>query len=73
MSVEIVTSPMQGIVSSLCVTVGDEVNEGDVLCLIEAMKMLMPIESSVRGKVTEIYTEEKKPLVKGEKILAVEY
>lgn len=73
MSVEIVTSPMQGIISSICVTVGDEVNEGDVLCLIEAMKMLTPIESSVRGVVKEIHAEEKKSVAKDEKILAIEY
>lgn len=73
MSVEIVTSPMQGIVSSICVTVGDEVNEGDVLCLIEAMKMLTPIEANLSGKITEIYTDEKKSIAKDERILAIEY
>ena len=72
MSLEVVTSPMQGIVSSLCVAVGDEVSEGDVLCLIEAMKMLTPIESGVNGKVKEIHTEEKKSVAKDEKILVIE-
>ena len=72
MALEVVTSPMQGIVSSMCVAVGDEVTEGDVLCLIEAMKMLTPIESNVRGKVTEIYTEEKKSVARNEKLLVIE-
>ena len=73
MSVRIVTSPLQGIVSSLCVGVGDEVNEGDVLCLIEAMKMLTPIESDVRGKIIEIYTGEKQAVARDEKVMAIKY
>jgi len=72
MSLETVVSPMQGIVSSLCVAVGDNVSEGDVLCLIEAMKMLTPIESSVSGKVKEIYTGEKKSVARDEKLLVIE-
>jgi len=73
MSVQVVTSPMQGIISSLCVAEGDEVSEGDVLCLIEAMKMLTPIESDVRGKVIEIYTREKQSVARDEKIMSIEY
>jgi len=72
MSTEIITSPMQGIVSSLCVAVGDEVDEGDVLCLIEAMKMLTQIESSVKGRVAAIHTEEKKSVARNEKLLVIE-
>jgi biotin carboxyl carrier protein len=73
MSTEIITSPLQGIVSSLCVAVGDKVSEGDVLCLLEAMKMLTPVESSVSGKVAEIHVEEKKSVARGEKLLAIEF
>ena len=73
MSVQVVTSPMQGIISSLCVAVGDEVREGDVLCLIEAMKMLTPIESNVMGKVVEIYAGEKQSVARNEKIMSIEY
>ena len=72
MAIEVVVSPMQGIVSSLCVAVGDDVNEGDVLCMIEAMKMLTPIESTVNGKVKEIHTEEKKSVARDEKLLVIE-
>ena len=73
MSIEIVTSPMQGIISSVCVKVGEEVCEGDVLCMIEAMKMLTPVESALAGKVREIYTEEKRPVGRDEKIMSIEY
>jgi biotin carboxyl carrier protein len=73
MSTEIIISPLQGIISSLCVAVGDDVSEGDVLCLIEAMKMLTPVESSVNGKVAEIHIEEMKSVARGEKLLAIEF
>lgn len=63
---------MQGILASLCVAVGDEVSEGDVLCMIEAMKMLTPIESNVKGTVKEIHTEEKKSVARDERLLVIE-
>ncbi len=72
MSVEVIVSPMQGIISSLFVGVGDEVSAGDVLYMIEVMKMLTPIESNVKGKVTEIYALETKTVARGEKLLAIE-
>ena len=68
MKIDIVVSPIQGIVSTLFVTVGDNIAEGDVLCLIEAMKMLTPIESNINGKMAKIYIEEKKPVSRGEKL-----
>lgn len=73
MSVDIVVSPMQGIVANICVSVGDEVSEGDTLCMIEAMKMLTPIESNVNGKVIEIHTEEKAAVARDAKLVSLEY
>jgi biotin carboxyl carrier protein len=72
-SVEEIVSPMQAIVSSICVAVDDQVNEGDMLCLIEAMKMLTPIESPVTGKVLKIYVKERSSVAKNDKLLDVEY
>ena len=39
------------------VNVGDEVKKGDVLCSIEAMKMMNEVRSSVGGKVLKILAE----------------
>jgi acetyl-CoA carboxylase biotin carboxyl carrier protein len=39
------------------VSVGDNVNEGNVLCIIEAMKLMNEIESEVSGKIVKILVE----------------
>ncbi|WP_297631890.1 acetyl-CoA carboxylase biotin carboxyl carrier protein [uncultured Clostridium sp.] len=40
--------------SSKFVAVGDEVKSGDVLCIIEAMKLMNEIESEINGKLVEV-------------------
>ncbi len=49
-----VNAPMPGKVLSVRVKVGDTVQEGDVVCTIEAMKMEMPISASASGTVASI-------------------
>jgi biotin carboxyl carrier protein len=49
-----INAPMPGKVLSVRVAVGDQVKEGDTVCTLEAMKMEMPISSSVSGTVTEV-------------------
>lgn len=39
------------------VKVGDHVNKGDTICIIEAMKMMTEVKSTVSGTVTEIKVE----------------
>jgi len=53
-AVDRITSPMPGQVISLTVGMGDEVAEGDVLMVIEAMKMEHNINAPRRGKVSSI-------------------
>ena len=50
-----VTSPITGKVVNIKVNVGDEVKEGDVLLIIEAMKMENEIHSPVDGVVEDIF------------------
>jgi len=50
-----VTSPITGKVVNIKVNVGDEVKEGDVLLVVEAMKMENEIHSPVDGVVEEIF------------------
>ncbi|MFB6249841.1 MAG: acetyl-CoA carboxylase biotin carboxyl carrier protein, partial [Salinibacter sp.] len=44
------------------VEVGDSVGEGDVLCIIEAMKLMNEIECETSGTVQEILVEDAEPV-----------
>lgn len=44
------------------VKVGDQVNEGDVVCIVEAMKLFNEIESEVSGKVVKVLVEDAAPV-----------
>ena len=44
------------------VEVGDNVKEGDVLCIIEAMKLLNEIESEVSGKIVKFLVDDATPV-----------
>ncbi len=74
-----VTSPMVGTFyrspspgSKVFVEVGQRVNVGDILCIIEAMKMLNQIESDKAGVVTAILVENGEPVEYGEPLFVVE-
>ncbi len=49
-----VVAPLQGTVMAVPVTVGDTVEVGDVICVLEAMKMENPIRTTLAGTVTEV-------------------
>jgi len=44
------------------VNVGDEIKEGDVVCIIEAMKLFNEIEAEVTGKVVKVLVEDNSPV-----------
>ena len=50
-----ILAPLQGTVQTIKVKVGDSVNAGDVVAIIEAMKMENDIPATTSGKVTNIY------------------
>jgi pyruvate carboxylase subunit B len=53
-----VVSPMQGLLLKVNVKVGDHVALGDVVCVLEAMKMQNDITAARAGTVTEVYVKE---------------
>ena len=53
-----VLAPMQGLIVKLPLKPGDEVKLGDVVAVLEAMKMQNDIVTTVAGKVTGIYVKE---------------
>jgi acetyl-CoA carboxylase biotin carboxyl carrier protein len=46
----------------LFVEVGQSISEGDVLCVIEAMKLFNEIESEVTGKIVKILVDDSSPI-----------
>ncbi|WP_022835926.1 acetyl-CoA carboxylase biotin carboxyl carrier protein [Salisaeta longa] len=54
------------------VSVGDTVETGDVLCIIEAMKIMNEIESPVSGTVKEILVEDAEPVEFDQPLFIVE-
>ena len=53
------------------VTVGDEVTEDTVVCIIEAMKVMNEIKAECRGTITEIAAEGGKPVQFGQTLFRV--
>lgn len=51
---------------------GDMVNKGQVLCIIEAMKLFNEIESDISGRVVKILVENGTPVEYGEKLYAID-
>ena len=44
------------------VKVGDSISAGDVVCIIEAMKLFNEIESEVGGKIVKVVAEDASPV-----------
>ena len=53
------------------IRVGDTVEKGDVLCIIEAMKMMNEIKSDFRGKIVSIDLEDGAPVEFGQSIITI--
>ena len=53
------------------VEVGQHVNVGDTLCIIEAMKMLNQIEADKAGEIVEILVENGQPVEYGEPLFVI--
>jgi acetyl-CoA carboxylase biotin carboxyl carrier protein len=74
-----VTAPMVGTYyaspspgAKVFVELGSEVNVGDTLCIIEAMKMMNQIESDKAGRVTAILVKNGEPVEFGQPLFIVE-
>lgn len=74
-----ITSPMVGTFykspspdSDPFVREGSQVKQGDVVCIIEAMKMMNEIKSEIDGTVTEICVEDGQPVEFGQVLMYVE-
>lgn len=66
-----VVAPLQGTVQKIKVKVGDTVNSGDVVAIIEAMKMENDIPANATGKVVAIHVSEGSKVSSGDAILDI--
>ena len=74
-----IKSPMVGTIylqpepgANKFINVGDDVKSGQTLLIIEAMKTMNPIESSLQGKVTKILVENEQAVEFGQPLVLVE-
>ena len=51
--------------------VGDVVKKGQVLCIIEAMKLMNEINAEIDGEVVKVYVENGQPVQYGERLFAI--
>ena len=75
----IVTSPIVGTFYAApspdkapFVQVGDTVSTGDVVCIIESMKLMNEINSEFSGRVAEIFVNNGEPVEYGQKLMRIE-
>ena len=54
------------------VSVGDEVKKGDVICIIEAMKLFNEIEAEVSGKIVKVLADDSSPVEYDQPLFLIE-
>lgn len=70
---EAITAPLPGKILRVDVTVGNTVQEGGVICTIEAMKMENPILSPAKASVVEVAVSPGQIVKTGQKLAVIEY
>jgi acetyl-CoA/propionyl-CoA carboxylase biotin carboxyl carrier protein len=68
----VLSSPIQGTVLKVAVEKGQEVEEGALICVIEAMKMENEITAHRAGKLTELGVSEGGSVATGDAIAKIE-
>lgn len=76
---EYITAPMVGTFykssapgNPAFVEVGQEVNSGDTLCIIEAMKLMNEVKATKNAKIVKVLVENGQVVKKGDKLFAIE-
>jgi acetyl-CoA carboxylase biotin carboxyl carrier protein len=67
-----VEAHITGTVWKIEVSVGDQVDEGDTVVILESMKMEMPVEAEDPGTVKEINCEEGQSVQEGDVLVVLE-
>jgi acetyl-CoA carboxylase biotin carboxyl carrier protein len=67
-----VEAHITGTVWKIEVAVGDNVDEGDTVVILESMKMEMPVEAEDAGRVAEILCEEGQAVNEGDALVVLD-
>ena len=65
-------APLPGVVTEICVNVGDEVKKGDTVVVLEAMKMANNLEAEKDGKVTAICVKQGESVMEDTPLVVIE-
>jgi acetyl-CoA carboxylase biotin carboxyl carrier protein len=68
---EEVVAEMVANVWKVVVSVGEEVEEGDTICILESMKMEIPVEATGAGKVSKLNVSEGGVVQEGDVIAVI--
>ena len=69
---KVIKAHITGTVWKIEVKVGDSVDEGTVVAILESMKMEMPVESEDEGTVKEIVVSEGQAVSEGDTLIVLE-
>jgi len=67
-----VEAHITGTVWKIECSIGDEIQEGDTIAILESMKMEMPVEAEDSGTVTEILCQEGQPVNEGQPLIRLQ-
>jgi len=67
-----VKAPLPGVITEICVTEGQEVQAGDTVVVLEAMKMANALEAEKSGKVTAIVVKVGQSVMEDEALIYIE-
>lgn len=73
MAQETVEVPLTGRITAVNAKLGDEVKEGDIICLLESMKMENPILAPVAGKIIQLEVAAEQVVNPGQIVAIIEY
>ena len=67
-----IKAPLPGVITSINVSIGDEVKAGDTVLVLEAMKMANNIEAEKDGKVTAICVQAGQSVMEDDALIVIE-
>ncbi len=68
---QVINAPMAGTINAVKVAVGQAVKKGDVLCILEAMKLENDIVCPCDGTVTSVLVSKGQAVTSGQKIVTI--